>query len=106
MGCPDGHAGPGELLSGGRLGNAKVGQNALAELVEHDIVRLDVAVDDAALCRVAQRAACLEQEPPDLRRIQLFPTAEHARERVPPEELHHEVDPPPGSANSVDRDDV
>ena len=64
----DGHSGAGELLPGRRLGDPEVGQHALPELVEHDVVGLDVAVDDAALRGVAQRAAGLEQQPADLRR--------------------------------------
>ena len=106
VGRPDGHARPGEPLARRRLGDAEVGQHALPELVEHDVVGLDVAVDDAPLRRVAERAAGLGQEPADLRRGEPPPLRQDGGERPAPEELHHEVDDPPRAADPVDRDDV
>jgi hypothetical protein len=44
------------------LGHAPVEHQRLAERAEHDVVRLQVAVDDAAVVRVGHRLAHLDED--------------------------------------------
>ena len=87
-------------------GDAEVGHLDGAVLEQHDVVGLDVAVDDAALVRVLERAGDLPGE------MQRLPPAERAAalhihlERDPVDILHHEVFDVVRAADVVDRDDV
>ena len=78
----------------------------MPELVEHDVVGLDVPMDDAALGGVSQRAAGLDQQPADLGRVQLLPILHDGGERSAAQVLHHEVDHPARATDPVNRNDV
>ncbi len=55
------------LLGGERLGDAEVGEDdSIAFLVDEDVVRLDIAMDDAATVRVGESIRRLRQVPEDL----------------------------------------
>ena len=103
---PDGHPGPGELLRARGLGDAEVGEHALPELVEHDVVGLDVAMDDPAPGRIAEGGSGLDQHPADFARGEPAPLREDRRQRAAAQELHHEVDDPARLPDAIDGDDV
>jgi hypothetical protein len=66
---------------------------ARARLHQHDVARLHVAVDDARVVRLGERA---EHLLPDLRGPRLVdrpPIPEHLREVLPRDVLHREVEP-------------
>ncbi len=74
--------------------------------VEHDVVRLDVAVDDAAAVGVGECTADVDENLANLRRGECPAPGEHAGERLAAQELHDEVDHPPALADAVDGDDA
>ncbi len=106
MGSPDGHAGARQLGAAPRLGDAEVGDHALPELIEHDVVGLDIAVDDAPLVGVSQRAPHVAEQLPDLSRLKLLPLGKHPRQRTAAQQLHHEIDDAAALSDAIDLDDV
>src|SRR6266480_186939 len=102
----DGHPGARELAARRRLRDAEIGDDGQPVLVEHDVVRLDVAVHDAAFVRVGQGARHLHQDLPDLRRGERAARGQHGRQRLAAQELHHEIDHAAGLADAIDRDDA
>jgi hypothetical protein len=106
MRCPDRHPRAGQLATGGRLGDAEVGDQRLAVLVEHDVVGLDVPVHDVVAVRVGERPRDLNEDVPDLHRGQRATRGEQRRQRLAAQVLHDEVDHPPRLPDPVDRDDA
>ena len=96
---------------GDRPGDAEVHHLDRARLGQHDVGRLDVAVDDAGLVAVAERVEyALGQLERPLRQ-DLAAVAQHVAQRRALDQLHHDVgDRGPGErigllAGVVDRDD-
>ena len=102
----DRHAGSGQLGSARRLGDPEVRDDRTVHLVQHDVVRLDVPMDDPVLVRVVKRVRGLRQELPDLGRRQRTPLFDDVRERLAAEQLHHEVDDAVRPPDAIDGDDV
>ncbi|HQN07898.1 MAG TPA: hypothetical protein PK569_10005 [Thermoanaerobaculia bacterium] len=79
----------------GRLRDAEVGEVRPAVRVEDDVLRLDVAVDDAAFVAVGEG---VEERDGEARRLRLGEGAGAAKphgERLPVDELHRVPDRPP-----------
>ena len=79
----------------GRLRDAEVGEVRPAVRVEDDVLRLDVAVDDAAFVAVGEG---VEERDSEARRLRLGEGAGVAKphgERLPVDELHRVPDRPP-----------
>jgi len=102
----DGHPGARELAARRRLRDPEIGDHRQPVLVEHDVVGLDVAVDDAALVRVREGARHLDQDLTDLGRRERAARGQHGRQRLTAQELHDEIDHPAGLADAIDRDDA
>src|SRR5437870_12315002 len=76
-------------------------------LPSSDVVRLDVAMDDADRVRGAQRVGGLDHDAARLLRRQPATALEPGRERLPVDVRHHEVDEAVRPfADAVDRDNV
>jgi hypothetical protein len=73
----------------------------LADRQEHDVVGLDVEVDDALLVRRAERLRDLAQDGQRARPFDAGRLAQHAAERLPVEVLHDEEDPSVGELAEV-----
>ncbi len=95
-----------EPLLIGDLRDPEVRHHRPALHVEHDIGRLDVAVNDAAAVRVAECRAHLLHDGLHHRDRERADFADDAVERPALDELHHEVQRLPGFLDRVDRDDV
>ena len=95
----------------GELGDAEVHQLhhvATAGLLDQeDVVRLEVAVDDAAIVRRLQRAAALQQDGAGALKRHGPPRFQESLQRHAVQELHHEVVPAfVGDVEVEDLDDV
>ena len=78
---PDDHPGAGEAARRlQRFRDAEIGQHDAAVVVEHDIGRFHVAMDDAALVRVAERACRFPQHALDVVDHQRLLLIEHVLE--------------------------
>src|SRR5262249_49491539 len=72
------------------VGDAEVAELSDAARVEKDVGRLDVAVDDAAVVRVRERAEDVEREAPHLGGGEVRAAGEPGGERAAGEVLHDE----------------
>ena len=102
----DRHSGPGQLAARRRLRDAEVGDHRVPVLIEHDVVGLDVAMDDFLLVGVGERAAHFGEDLLDLGGRQYATRREDAGERLAPQKLHHEVNDSARFPDPVNRDDV
>ena len=87
------------------LGDAEVGDFHLAGLVEQQVFRLDVAVDDCMIVRVLQRVADWRHDGQGLFRLQPARAEELAQVHAV-NILHQQVKQPVGLSEVVDRDNV
>ncbi len=108
----DDHADAGDLggalgLGGGvdRLGHAEVGDNGVAVL-EQDVVRLDVAMDDAEAVGVGQGIGDFGEEAHRLRHREWALARQPVAERFPLDQRHGEPGQPADLAGGEERDDV
>ena len=88
---PDRHPRPGERLAAGgthRLGDPEVRHHRVAAL-EQDVLRLDVAVDDAPAVRVAQRVGHLAGDPKRVVHRELLFAGQPVAEGLSLDERHH-----------------
>ena len=88
-----------------QLGQAEVGDLHAALAVQQDVLRLDVAVDDALLVGVLQGVADLRHDPQRLLRLQVA-VAQQLPQVDAVHVLHDEVVEAAGLAEIVDGDDV
>ncbi len=110
---PRHRAGSGGRGLGEDLGEAPVQDLDLAERSEHDVLRLQVPVEDAASVRVGDRAADVGQDLEEAEKRELGPVpgigagrVQHLGQRAAPDELHREEEPALGrEADLVDGDD-
>ena len=88
------------------LGDTEVGHDRPAVLVDHDVRRFDVPVNDMLLVSVGERAGDLRED--HLRHGQIDATLlrDHGLERAALDELHDEVDHRLRLFDRVDLDDV
>ena len=93
------------LAEVGQVGAAEVAELGVAGGVEEDVGRLDVAVDDAALVRGAQRGEQIERQPPAGRRRQR-PRAPRAARRASRPVISSNTNSPERRLRVVQRDDV
>ena len=92
--------------AGERLGEAEVGQVRRAGRVEHDVLRLQVAVDDALLVRRREPLADLTEQREEPRQRKAPLALEHALEVLALDVLHRQVPDPVVLAEVVDAKDV
>src|SRR5262249_1498978 len=98
-------AGVGELR-GGDAGDAKIRDLHLAFGVDHDVARLDVAMDDALRVRVIERQARLGGDGCQVFRVPDGAGIEHLFERLAFDELHRDVGQTALFGDVVDGDDT
>ena len=103
---PDGGPGFGETVPVHRLGDAEVGEDDLALQVDQDVGRLHIAVHDAFVVRIRERARGLQQEPADLINGNDAGTLTQFVQRAALHESHHEVDDLVALMDFVHDDDV
>ena len=89
----------------GQLRDAEVGDLDLVGVVEDQVGRLDVAVDDAPRVRVVERRGHLAHEADHLLRLEARALGEHLRDGLAVDELHGEVGQPALLAQVEERDD-
>ena len=106
MRCADRHPGAGQLPARRRLGDAEVCDDRVPVLVEHDVIGLDVAMDDFLLMRVRQRAGDVGEDLLDLGRREAAACRQNAGERLAPQKLHDEVDDSSRFPDTINRNDV
>ena len=73
---------------------------------EQHVLRLDVAVHDAAIVRVCERTGNVAQDANDVRERKLASAREPCAQRLAVDERHRVVGKPVGLAGSEQRDDV
>ena len=98
--------GGGQPLRLGDLGDAEVGDDAPALVVDEDVAGLDVAVHHAVAVGVAYGAGDLAQDGLHRGHGQRAGFPEDAVERAAVDVLHDEVQQPVGVPDGIDRDDV
>ena len=74
--------------------------------VDHQVFRLDVAVDHARLVRRLERLRGLEEDPPRLGHRDAALPRQHGLERFAPDQRHQEPADAVGLPDVVDRDDM
>ena len=87
------------------LGDAEVGQEAIALLINQDIAGLDVPMDDASRMRVVQGRRNLSQNAERARRGEWLPS-HRIRQCAAPHVAHHQIGVAIVLAVVVDRQDV
>src|SRR6266540_2534542 len=102
----NGHAGPRQLPTRRRLGDAEVGDHRVAMFVEHDVVGFDVAVYDFLLVCIRERAPYFGEDFLDLGRGQAAARPQNVGQRLAPQKLHDEVNDSARFPDAVYRDDV
>jgi hypothetical protein len=100
--------GVGAVVGGAAVvGDAEVGdQRAAGAGLQQDVVRLDVAVDDAAAVRVGERPGDLAQHARGVGRRKGTARAEPLAERLAGDVAHDEEDEAARRADAMDGDDV
>ena len=88
-----------------RLADAEVHDLRAAVLGQHDVARLQIAVDDARIVRDRQTVGDLAGDLDHARGLQPLPL-DRAVERLPGDELHDDERPAVQVADVVDGDDV
>ena len=92
VGSPHHHAGHGERTRAGELGNAEIGDPDVSTREEHDIRRLDVAMDDAVRMSVVERPRRRRDDAEDLAGRQRRSLArQQGVERLALDQFHHDV---------------
>jgi hypothetical protein len=79
---------------------------ATLPLAQHDVGRLDVAVNDPARVRLAEALEHLRRDRHEVREAQAGPPTHEAVERVAGDVLHHDEGASVDAPEVVDRDDV
>ena len=105
---PHGHAGLGELVASGladRPGDPEVRHQRVA-LLDQDVLRLDVAVDDAVGMGVVQRVGDLAGDLNGVGKGQLLLPVEPGPQRLTLDERHDVVEEAGGLARVVQRENV
>jgi hypothetical protein len=88
------------------LRDTEIGEQDALVVVEHDVVGLHVAVDDAMSVRVRQGGGSIDKDPRrEWHRKRRF-GVEHVLERPPGDVLHDEVVQPAFAVDAIDRDDA
>ena len=101
----DRHPGPSQLRAEDGLRDTEVAHHDLAGFLEHDVIRLDVAMDHPVFVGVAQSACRLHDDSPDVAWIECRVLYQFRKCR-PAEESHGEIDDVARPAHPVDRNDV
>ena len=88
------------------LPRAEVHQHQAAALLAHDVLRLDVPVNQPGAVHGCQRPGEVLADEPGLAGAERAVDAEHVLERHPPDQFHPETDLPVVLTGAVDRDDI
>ena len=95
-----------EMLCLGRARDSKIHHDRLALLVDHDVGRLDIAMNHALAMRVIQRARDFGENRLRHRNRKCLVLRQHIVERAPVDVLHDEIQKAVFLFDGVDIDDV
>ncbi len=99
-------AGTGEILLFEDLGQAEIGDPQCTLMIEQQVGRLDIAMQDALSVRIGQRLGRLHAEPGDEARQGDNERGDPFGQRLALDELHHVIMLPLVLADAENRDDV
>ena len=92
----------------GEQSQAKVSQNRMPLLVQHNIGGFDIAVDDPLAMRIVQSEADLSNDPADLSRFNEFLSVagKHGTQISPFDELHRHIEQAVSLTIAIQADNV